>query len=126
MIARDDYGAASPCWLTVAFVAGCSSPIITREQKGLIGAGLGAGTGAIIGSMVGHVTVGAVVGGPVRLIARTLIGDHFDGPGAQGAGAVAAKRCESARSNGCAGKTNGYGKNDSNKQGIDPNNQEIP
>jgi hypothetical protein len=36
-----------------ATVAACSAPITTREQRGLIGAGLGAGTGAIIGSTVG-------------------------------------------------------------------------
>lgn len=60
-------------------VAGCSSPITTREQGGLIGAGVGAGTGAIIGSTVGHAAVGALVGGPVGLIAGALIGDHWMG-----------------------------------------------
>jgi outer membrane lipoprotein SlyB len=59
--------------------AGCSSPISTREQGGLIGAGLGAGTGAIIGSTVGHAAAGALIGGPVGLIAGALIGDHLMG-----------------------------------------------
>jgi hypothetical protein len=63
----------------VAVAAGCSAPITTREQGGLIGAGLGAGTGAIIGSTVGHAAVGALIGGPVGLIAGALIGDHLMG-----------------------------------------------
>jgi osmotically inducible lipoprotein OsmB len=62
-----------------ATVAACSTPITTREQGGLIGAGLGAGTGAIIGSTVGHAAVGALIGGPVGLIAGALIGDHLMG-----------------------------------------------
>jgi len=60
-------------------VTACSAPITTREQGGLIGAGLGAGTGAIIGSTVGHATVGALIGGPVGLLAGALIGDHLMG-----------------------------------------------
>ena len=60
-------------------VTGCSAPISTREQGGLIGAGLGAGTGAIIGSTVGHAAAGALIGGPVGLIAGALIGDHLMG-----------------------------------------------
>jgi osmotically inducible lipoprotein OsmB len=63
----------------LTLLSGCSSPITTREQGGLIGAGLGAGTGAIIGSTVGHAAVGALVGGPVGLIAGALIGDHLMG-----------------------------------------------
>jgi phage tail tape-measure protein len=63
----------------VAATAGCSAPMTTREQGGLIGAGLGAGTGAIIGSTVGHAAVGALIGGPVGLIAGALIGDHLMG-----------------------------------------------
>lgn len=67
--------------LLVFILAGCSSPITTREQGGLIGAGLGAGTGAIIGSTVGHAAVGALIGGPVGLIAGALIGDQLMGQG---------------------------------------------
>jgi phage tail tape-measure protein len=58
---------------------GCSTSITTREQGGLIGAGLGAGTGAIIGSTVGHAAVGALIGGPVGLLAGALIGDRLMG-----------------------------------------------
>jgi len=58
-------------------VTACSAPITTREQGGLIGAGLGAGSGAIIGSTVGHAAVGALIGGPVGLLAGALIGDHL-------------------------------------------------
>lgn len=63
----------------IVSMVGCSTPISTREQGGLIGAGLGAGTGAIIGSTVGHAVVGALIGGPVGLIAGALIGDHLMG-----------------------------------------------
>jgi hypothetical protein len=63
----------------IVTVTGCSTPISTREQGGLIGAGLGAGTGAIIGSTVGHAAAGALIGGPVGLIAGALIGDHLMG-----------------------------------------------
>ena len=59
--------------------AACSAPITTREQGGLVGAGLGAGTGAIIGSTVGHAAIGALIGGPVGLIAGALIGDQLMG-----------------------------------------------
>ena len=66
--------------MCLTVVAGCSSPITTREQGGLIGAGLGAGTEAIIGNTVGHAAVGALlVGGAIGLIAGALIGDHLMG-----------------------------------------------
>jgi hypothetical protein len=65
--------------LLLVVTAGCSAPITTREQGGLIGAGLGAGAGAIIGSTVGHAAAGALIGGPVGLIAGALIGDHLMG-----------------------------------------------
>ncbi len=65
--------------LTLLLVSGCSSSLTTREQGGLIGAGLGAGSGAIIGSTVGHAAVGALIGGPVGLIAGALIGDQLMG-----------------------------------------------
>jgi len=61
------------------FASACSSPLTTREQGGLIGAGLGAGSGAIIGGTVGHAAVGALIGGPVGLIAGALIGDQLMG-----------------------------------------------
>jgi hypothetical protein len=65
--------------LTLVLAAGCSSPLTTREQGGLIGAGVGAGSGAIIGSTVGHAAVGALIGGPVGLVAGALIGDQLMG-----------------------------------------------
>lgn len=65
--------------VVVLGAVGCSTPITTREQGGLIGAGVGAGTGAIIGSTVGHAAVGALIGGPVGLLAGALIGDHLMG-----------------------------------------------
>jgi osmotically inducible lipoprotein OsmB len=65
--------------IALLFMLGCSSPLTTREQGGLIGAGVGAGTGAIIGSTVGHAAAGALIGGPVGLIAGALIGDQLMG-----------------------------------------------
>jgi len=65
----------------VTTASSCSTPISTREQGGLIGAGVGASAGAIISSTVGHATChrGALIGGPVGLIAGALIGDHLMG-----------------------------------------------
>jgi membrane protein DedA with SNARE-associated domain len=57
--------------------AGCSSSLTTREQGGLIGAGVGAGSGAIIGSTIGHAVAGALIGGPIGLLAGALIGDQL-------------------------------------------------
>src|SRR3989442_14067244 len=69
--------------LTIGFImiilVGCSAPMTTREQGGLIGAELGAGNGAIIASTVGHAEAGALIGGPVGLIAGDLIGDQLMG-----------------------------------------------
>jgi len=56
---------------------GCTSTLTTREQGGLIGAGVGAGSGAIIGSTVGHAVAGALIGGPIGLLAGALIGDQL-------------------------------------------------
>ena len=50
--------------VVVTMASSCSTPISTREQGGLIGAGVGAGAGAIIGSTVGHAAAGALIGGP--------------------------------------------------------------
>ena len=58
---------------------GCSAPLSTQEQDGLIGAGLDAGTGTIIESTVSHTAVGALIGGPVGLVAGALIGDQLMG-----------------------------------------------
>lgn len=70
----------STLMILVVMVSSCSAPVTTREQGGLIGAGLGAGAGAIIGSTVGHAAAGALIGGPVGLITGgALIGDHLMG-----------------------------------------------
>ena len=58
-------------------LAGCSSPLTTREKGGLIGGALGAGSGAIIGSAVGHAAAGALIGGPIGLIGGALVGDQL-------------------------------------------------
>jgi outer membrane lipoprotein SlyB len=87
----------STLMILVVMVSSCSAPITTREQGGLIGAGLGAGAGAIIGSTVGHAAAGALIGGPVGLIAGALIGDHPDGPAEKTTGASTADRPERAR-----------------------------
>lgn len=58
-------------------LAGCSSPLTTREKGGLLGGALGAGSGAIIGSTVGHAAVGALIGGPIGLIGGALVGDQL-------------------------------------------------
>ncbi len=52
-MARKITAGAALCSLII-LIAACSAPITTREQGGLISAGLGAGSGAIIGSTVGH------------------------------------------------------------------------
>ena len=60
--------------------AGCASgPLTTREKGTLIGTGLGAASGAVISSTVGHGAAGALIGGPVGLIAGALIGDQLMG-----------------------------------------------
>jgi uncharacterized protein YcfJ len=59
------------------FLSACSSPLTTREQGGLIGAGLGAGSGALIGTTIGHASGGALIGGPLGLLAGVLIGDQL-------------------------------------------------
>lgn len=76
---RIQFVATSVFALALISAAGCSAPLTTREQGGLIGAGLGAGSGAIIGSTVGHAAVGALIGGPMGLLAGGLIGDQLMG-----------------------------------------------
>src|SRR5882762_8110539 len=51
----------------------CTEPLTKREQGGLVGAG----TGAIIGSAVGRSGAGALIGGPIGLLAGALIGDQL-------------------------------------------------
>ncbi len=56
-------------------VAGCSSPMTTREKGALAGGAIGAGTGAIIGSQVGHAGAGALIGAGVGVVSGAIIGD---------------------------------------------------
>ena len=63
----------------LATAVGCAGPLTTREKGGLIGTGLAAASGAVIASTVGHAAAGALIGGPVGLIAGALIGDQLMG-----------------------------------------------
>ena len=69
--------------LTISLVAfltvsmGCTQPVTKREQDGLIDNDLGTTTGAIIGSATKHTTAGALIGGPIGLLASALIGDQL-------------------------------------------------
>lgn len=60
-------------------VAGCSTPLSTREKGAGIGALGGAAAGGIIGSAVGHPGAGAAIGGALGLGAGALIGDQLQG-----------------------------------------------
>src|SRR5438876_11129306 len=83
--------------LTILFMSACSSPVTTREQGGLIGAGLGAGAGAIIGSTVGHAAVGALIGGPVGAGRGRFNWRSAHGGGADPAEPIGSERAEPAR-----------------------------
>ncbi len=61
--------------ITLILVAGCATPLTTREQGVLTGTLLGAGAGAVIGSISGHAGAGAAIGGAVGAITGGLIGD---------------------------------------------------
>ncbi len=60
-------------------VAGCSSPLTTREKGALAGGAIGAGTGAIVGSQVGHAGTGALIGAGVGAVTGAVIGDAIQG-----------------------------------------------
>ncbi len=61
----------------LAFIAGCSQPLSTREKGTLVGTGLGAATGAIIGAAVGNPGAGAAIGGALGAGAGALVGDQL-------------------------------------------------
>lgn len=62
--------------LSVAMaLAGCSTPLTTREKGALVGAGVGAGAGAAIGSTSGNTGTGALIGAGVGAVSGALIGD---------------------------------------------------
>jgi outer membrane protein OmpA-like peptidoglycan-associated protein len=63
----------------VIIVAGCSTPLTTREKGAGIGALGGAAAGGIIGSAVGHAGAGAAIGTALGLGAGALIGDQLQG-----------------------------------------------
>lgn len=63
----------------VAALAGCSTPLSTREKAAGIGALGGAAAGGIIGSAVGHPGAGAAIGGALGLGTGALIGDQLQG-----------------------------------------------
>jgi Glycine zipper len=63
----------------VMSLAGCSTPLTTREEGAGIGTFGGAAAGGIIGSVVGHAGAGAAIGGLLGLGAGALIGDQLQG-----------------------------------------------
>lgn len=56
-------------------VAGCATPLTTREKGALTGGAIGAGAGAVIGSTTGHAGTGALIGAGVGAVSGALIGD---------------------------------------------------
>jgi hypothetical protein len=56
-------------------VAGCSTPLSTREKGALAGGAIGAGAGAAIGSASGNTGTGALIGAGVGVVGGALIGD---------------------------------------------------
>ena len=68
----------APIFLTAA-LAGCSTPLTTREKGAGIGTLGGAAAGGLIGAAVGHAGAGAAVGGLLGLGAGALIGDQLQG-----------------------------------------------
>lgn len=61
-------------------VAGCASPLTTREKGALAGGAIGAGSGALIGSASGgKAGTGALIGAGVGALSGALIGDAIQG-----------------------------------------------
>ena len=56
-------------------VAGCATPLTTREKGALAGGAIGAGAGAAIGSTTGHTGTGALLGAGLGAVSGALIGD---------------------------------------------------
>jgi hypothetical protein len=56
-------------------LAGCSTPLTTREKGALAGGAIGAGAGAAIGSASGNAGTGALIGAGVGAVSGALIGD---------------------------------------------------
>jgi hypothetical protein len=60
--------------ITVA-IAGCSTPLTTREKGAIAGGVIGAGAGAAIGSAAGSTATGALIGVGAGAASGALIGD---------------------------------------------------
>jgi hypothetical protein len=58
-------------------IAGCSTPLTTREKGAVVGGAVGAGAGAAIGSASGHTGAGALIGAGVGAVSGALIGDSM-------------------------------------------------
>jgi Glycine zipper len=58
-------------------LAGCATPLSTREKGTLVGAAVGTGAGAAIGSASGHTAAGALIGAGVGAVGGALIGDSM-------------------------------------------------
>ena len=58
-------------------LAGCATPLSTREKGTLVGAAVGTGAGAAIGSASGHTAAGALIGAGVGAVSGALIGDSM-------------------------------------------------
>ena len=56
-------------------LAGCSTPLTTREKGAVAGGAIGAGAGAAIGSTSGHTGTGALIGAGLGAVSGALIGD---------------------------------------------------
>ncbi len=56
-------------------IAGCSTPLTTREKGAIAGGAIGAGAGAAIGSASGNAATGALIGAGVGVVSGALIGD---------------------------------------------------
>lgn len=56
-------------------LAGCATPLTTREKGALAGGAIGAGAGAAIGSTTGHADSGALIGAGLGAVSGALIGD---------------------------------------------------
>ena len=71
--------AATMTVMLAIVLAGCSTPLTTREKGAGIGALGGAVVGGIIGSTVGHPGAGAAIGGALGLGTGALLGDQLQG-----------------------------------------------
>jgi osmotically inducible lipoprotein OsmB len=76
--------------IIAAAIAGCSTPLTTREKGAIAGGAVGAGAGAAIGSASGNAATGALIGAGVGVVGGALIGDAMQSAEQQPAPPVAA------------------------------------